>query len=438
MADPVPSTFRVGAARVEITPPLSVPYLGFTPRHSLFSGVHDPLFFRVLHVTGPDGEIALVNADLIGLADTLLGEGRRFASELKEAVSRASGIPDEAILLATSHIHSTPDTLDFRPLREARGAVQWLLDLKEKIVSAVGEARRNAFDARLKAGATVFSGFSKNRRGESCLDEEVTLLVFESSDRRRRVLLANYACHPVIVQVQELVSADFVGVMQRTVEKELEGCDACLFLQGACGDINPCVDDSRDFRDVDSFGAALAGSILDLHRRLAESGTAEPVLARAVSETIRLPSRALPDTRESGELIRETSRLKSVLDSAISTEEREKTAAAIRRNEEKIARIGEGNGSFAAEIQAVRLGNSILAAIPGEPFCRMGMEIKRLAKPLRGIPVGYANGYIGYIVPPDSWELGGYEVELGPWSKVGPESYGIILETFSRLRARDS
>ena len=418
---------------MEITPPLSVPYLGFSPRHSFFTGIHDPLHARVLHITGPEGEFVLVNADLIGLADTLLGEGRRFASELREAVGRASGIPAAAILLASSHIHSTPDTLDFRPLREAQGAVGWLEDLKDKIVSAVGAARRNGFEARLRAGAAVFSGFSKNRRGEPCLDEEVTLLVFESFDRVHKVLLANYACHPVIVQVQELVSADYVGAMQRTVERELEGCDACLFLQGACGDINPLVDDSRDFRDVDAFGAALAGSILDLERILAESGTAEPVLARAASETIHLPSRALPDARESEKLIHETSRLKNALDSTVSTEGREKTAAAIRRNEEKIARIGEGNGPFAAEIQAVRLGNSIIAAIPGEPFCRMGMEIKRLAKPLRGIPVGYANGYLGYIVPPDSWERGGYEVELGPWSKVGPESYGLAIDSIDRL-----
>jgi neutral ceramidase len=421
---------------MEITPPLSVPYLGFSPRHSFFTGIRDPLHVRALHVAGAAGEFALVNADLIGMADTLLGKGRRFASELKEAIRRASGIPAAAILLASSHIHSTPDTLDFRPLREARGAIGWIGELRDRIVAAVGEARKNGFEARLKSGSAVFPGFSKNRRGEPCLDEEVALLVFESTDRSRRILLANYACHPVIVQVQELVSADYVGAMQRTVERELEGCDACLFLQGACGDINPSVDDSRDFRDVDSLGAALAGGILDLHRRLDESGAFEPVRCLSVSETILLPSRPLPGDAEVEDLLRETSRLKSFLDSAVSREEREESSAAIRGNEEKLARIGEGSGPFAAEIQAVRLGNSILAAIPGEPFCRMGMEIKRLAKPLRGIPVGYANGYLGYIVPPDSWRRGGYEVGLGPWSKVGPESYGIILETFSRLQSR--
>jgi hypothetical protein len=63
----------------------------------------------------------------------------------------------------------------------------------------------------------------------------------------------------------------------------------------------------------------------------------------------------------------------------------------------------------------------------------MGMEIKRRSKPLRGVPVGYANGYLGYIVPPDSWERGGYEVELGPWSKVGPESYGLVIKTIDQL-----
>ena len=69
-------------------------------------------------------------------------------------------------------------------------------------------------------------------------------------------------------------------------------------------------------------------------------------------------------------------------------------------------------------------------------MCRMGQEISQRCEPLRGITVGCANGYLGYIVSPESWQRGGYEVELGPWSKVGPESYRLILEAVGRLKAK--
>ncbi len=35
-----------GASRIDITPPLTIPYLGFVPRHAFFEGVHDPLYAR--------------------------------------------------------------------------------------------------------------------------------------------------------------------------------------------------------------------------------------------------------------------------------------------------------------------------------------------------------------------------------------------------------
>jgi len=82
----------------------------------------------------------------------------------------------------------------------------------------------------------------------------------------------------------------------------------------------------------------------------------------------------------------------------------------------------------------MRIGNAVLVGIPGEPFCRLGMEIKRRSKPLIGIPVGYANGYLGYFAPPQAWETGGYETWCGPWSKVSRESTQIIIEIFEKLK----
>lgn len=72
---------------------------------------------------------------------------------------------------------------------------------------------------------------------------------------------------------------------------------------------------------------------------------------------------------------------------------------------------------------------------PGEPFCQWGRELKSAAEPLVGFPCGYVNGYLGYLVPPASWDRGGYETLCGPWSKLGPEAHGLVLEAFRKLLA---
>jgi neutral ceramidase len=408
--------FSVGAAKIEITPPLEVPYLSFAPRHQAFAAVHDPLFARALVVSDRRSRGAVISAEAIGFINSVLGEGRNFTAEVRAEVERRTGIPAKAVMLAAAHIHSSPDSIDIRPLRESPAAAAWLEGLIDKLGSAAEKAWKNAFDATLRIGQAEFPGFSRNRRGEDCLDNLVTALLFESPDRSRRIIAVNYACHPVIVQAQDRISADYVGVLTSRLEKEVPGLEACLFLQGACGDINPWIDDTRDFTDVDRMGTELADKVTEILASMRrDSHAAEPVLLGYASQFLELPSRHLPTSKEAESLTSGDNRM--WLDDEL---------AARRRDEQK---------SYPAELQIIRLGNSALAGISGEPFCRLGKAIREIAAPLTGIPVGYANGYVGYIVPPDSWVRGGYEVDPGPWSKVGPESHALILDALAGLFA---
>jgi neutral ceramidase len=409
---------QAGAGRVEITPPLDdVPYLNFRPRHSPFSSVHDPLYVRSVVVSGGKKRAVVISAEAIGFINTVLGEERNFTAEVRSGIREATGIPAEAVMLTAAHVHSSPDTLDIRPLRDSPGAKAWLESLIQKIVLSVELAAKNTFPVRLKLGRGELAGFSKNRRGANCLDNSVTVLLFESPDGRRRIVLVNYACHPVIVQAQEEISADYVGLMTSRVEWDLPGTEACLFLQGACGDINPWIDDTRNFADVDKMGTALAQRVKGIYYEIsAPQSFVEPVIINYASQFVSLPSRPLPTPEEARAFENADNRL-WLLD-------------------ELEARRREGDGPYPAEVQVIRFGNAIIAGIPGEPFCGMGMAIRDLARPFTGVPVGYANGYVGYIVPPEEWRKGGYETEPGPWSKVGTASYRIILRAFERLKTR--
>jgi hypothetical protein len=406
--------YAVGAGKVEITPPLDVPYLSFAPRHSPFVAVHDPLFVRSAVISDGKKTAAVTSAEAIGFINSVLGEGRNFTDEVRTRIHQKTGVRKEAVLLAAAHVHSSPDTLDIRPLRESPGAADWLEGLIEKVALSAEIAKKNMFQAHLKVAQGEFAGYSRNRRGDDCLDNAVTVLLFESPGSGRKVALVNYACHPVIVQAQDRISGDYVGVMTSVLERRIPGLEACLFLQGACGDINPWVNDTRDFADVDKMGTALGEKVKDILNHISEADvSAQPVLLNCASEFLALPSRRLPAPEKAKALQTSDNRM-------------------WLGQELEIRRL-EGEGPFPAEIQALRLGNALLAAISGEPFCRMGKAVREIAAPLIGIPVGYANGYVGYIVPPEAWNKGGYEVEPGPWSKVGPESFPMIMAAFERL-----
>ena len=408
--------FIFGVGKVDITPPLNIPYLGFSPRHSFFEGIHDPLYVRSLYISDGREEGIIISANLIGFSNSLFGKGRNFTEEVRRKIEDLTGIKKGNIMLSASHIHSTPDTIDIRPLRNHPGAIEWLEVLKEKIVTSAILARNNTFKGKLKIGKGQVKNISHNRRGERYLDEELILLLFES-EREEKVFVVNFSCHPVIVQAQSLVSADFVGVLENKVEEIIEKTQGCLFLQGACGDINPVKNDTRDFRDVYYTGMALAGEVIKIFGKIKLSKSqSQPVILRFSSKKVHFPSRPLPDKREI---------------------EKIKKEKGDRYVEEVLERVKEGKGPFEGEIQVIRLGDAIIVGIPGEPFSLLGKEIKEKSKPFVGIPVGYTNGYLGYIAPPESWEKGGYEVSCGPWSKIGKKSYNIILQTFENLIGKE-
>lgn len=425
--------YEVGSGRVDITPPLSIPYLGYRPRHSYFNGIYDNLYASAVIVSDGNKEIALISIDSIGFFNGILGEGRDFIKEVKENIEEETGIKKDAIMLMSAHIHSAPETLGFRSLRDTLGGAEWLEILMAQICTAVKLAQRKKFKAQLKIGRGKVEGISYNRRKESWLDSEVIILLFESIENDKNILLVNFACHPVIVQVQELVSADYVGSMREIVMNGLKCVQECLFIQGACGDINPEKDDTRDFKDVYLKGASLAGEVIRIYGMIADSTyLSEAAEIKYASSNIELASRPLPSDDECIQTERIYEQLKLQIEKC-SPSEKTDIGEKIAKLEEVLCRIREGSNPYACEVQAIRLGSAVIIGIPGEPFCKMGIEIKKMFNPLIAIPAGYTNGYLGYIAPKESWENGGYEVGLGPWCKLNKDAFYKILDEIRRI-----
>ena len=93
---------QVGAAKLELTPPVSVPLAGYSRRKGKRStGVHDPLFVRAVVLQDADTTVALVSCDLLIIDEALFEAVRR---KLEPALNGRS----LTLLLAAKHTHSEP------------------------------------------------------------------------------------------------------------------------------------------------------------------------------------------------------------------------------------------------------------------------------------------------------------------------------------------
>jgi hypothetical protein len=103
----------------------------------------------------------------------------------------------------------------------------------------------------------------------------------------------------------------------------------------------------------------------------------------------------------------------------------------------QLIRKGERHLNKEIELQVMRVGETAIAAIPGEPFIEIALGVKERSKFKHTIVAGYTNGCIGYMPTPEAIEQGGYEVDtahkLYDIAPLAPSAFRIIVETAAQL-----
>ena len=395
----------VGAASVDITPPLCVPYLSGNPRHAPFTGVHDNLRVSAAVISNGHKTVAIVSMDSIGFDNAVLGKNENYTAYVRRLICQRCPITPQNVLVSAGHIHSTPDMLNFRDLSGFKEAKPWFKTIARRTAEAVELAFNSMSPATMKYKKCDVEGIAINRRDEKDVDNQLITLLFEC-ENGANVVIGHFACHPVIVQAQPLVSADYVGVMRQTVEKGLPN-STFLLLQGFAGDINPAVGDKGSFEQVHQVGAALGEAALaQALALLDETDWENDCRLDVLSGHIMLPSRELPE----GDAL-----------------------LPYADDEDAQVRMAEGTPEYPCELQVLRIGRCVIMGAAGELFCGAGLRLKHSLPGEVCMPTGYANGYVGYVCPHYAFENGGYETEVGPWSKVGPEAHEIIINKLTEI-----
>ncbi len=406
-----------GTGRRVINPEVGHTLCGYGPYAN--TGVHDDIVVTALWLDDGRQRAVMLNYDLLGL--------RAITSKrIRAAVAQAVGIPIARVFTVCTHVHSGPDVIELNvygdgPNPECRA------DYLERLIGwstqAATDAKAGAEECTLRYNFADTDG-NMNRRfnfpdrrgayipdnkqliGQSreYVDREFGIIALRKKGtlNRYKAIITNYTCHPLCVgNSSDLVTADFPGVMRRTIEDTFAGC-LCLTTTGAAGDNHPLMPESG------FDGAADMGRRLG---RLAIMRTYDSVAAD--DQSLRLAhvdvSMALRD---------ETT-------SAMQPEAMARTRALTKDRTPK-----------RTEISLIGLGPVLLAGFPGEPMAEQGAMLKWMSPFLKTYAMFTATDSLGYFPTTNQFLWGGYETNTSLFAHgTGDALVRDILAAAHRLVA---
>jgi len=352
----------------------------------------------------------------------VLGYDRGQAARIKRAISRATDVPERAIVLAATHTHCGPRVAEMAmpgeidPTYRARFE-RTLVDVARAAIAAAREARfRQAttdWDLAINRRTPTPSGMVMRPNPDAPCDRTVTTLWLETQDGTPIASLTTYACHPTS-RGGSLIGGDYPGVTMAALERDCGGVH--LFALGCAGDIRPnFVTDEGGFRpatveEVFARGEELAQRVRAARDRATEVG---PLSLRAERAWAALPFAALP-TRE---------RLL-----AVAQEDR----SPLRRLwAERMLGLPALPASAVAELQAMRLAHEVaLVCYAGEVVVDYAIWVKRRWPAC--VPIAYCNGSVGYVPSARIYPEGGYEVDGAYPYYLQPAPFAPAVEAILR------
>lgn len=424
---------RAGWAQTAITPPVGISLAGFSARKEGARSVHDDLYARALVLEEAGRRVAVAVVDLCEV-------DAPFVDMVRVRIQDVAGIPGSQVIVGATHTHAAPATF---ALYSAPPDPQWLGVVADRVVDAVVAASRTIAPVTLATGQGREDTVARNRRHpDGPIDPTVTVLRSDCPGKPP-ALFVHYACHPTVLGPDNnLISRDYVGFVVDAVERATGGW--AMFANGACGDVNVGHSAERS-----ALGLPIPGRTFEraeaLGRRLAEEvvralANAQPIEAvhhggggvlAAGQRSLPIPLRQRPSLEDSKDRVDACRQHLLRLELAAAGEEAV-TAARLELMYAELAldwvRQPRTATDELVEVQAFAVGDAALVALPGEFFAESGLRLRARSPFPRTIPIGYANGGVGYVPPASAFAEGGYETRLAPWSRVGPEAEALIID----------
>ena len=438
--------FKAGFARVDITPPLGTPIVGYFEERRA-KGILDPLEANALAVSDGERTAVLIAADLLGI------EGVAFNAALRRRIAAAADVSADAVYMHSTHTHTGPGA---GKAEAGRTDIFGGTDFYNELLSArLADVARLAVDdltpATLAVGQSEAKRISFLRRyrmkdGSICtnpgvgnpdivapigyLDETVRVLRIDRAGQPDIAVL-NFATHPDVVGGERL-SGDWPAWAWRTFERA-EPDTRCIFFNGAQGDVNHVCTDPRpgernglapDFDDVDRgyghaqhMGRVVAAAALSVWDKCAPA-IAGPL--RFGVETLSVPSQ-MPSPNELAQ-----ARTRAALHREGRDAELPFTGMALTTvvaEAERMLLLENGPKSFDLPLSVVALGETVaFVGVPGEPFSEIGRAIREQSPFGLTLCTCLTNGSQGYFPVASAYDEGGYEARSSVFDRVVGET----------------
>ncbi len=434
--------FLAGAAVADISPMLGAEVNGNMHRHWA-TKIHDPLHARALVLDDGQNKLAICVADSCMIY-------REIFDEAKKRIHEKSGFPMENILMSATHTHSAPvavsifqaevdkDYQHFLAVRMADAVLSAINNLAPaKVGWTIAEEPRHVSNRRWKMRPGVVNkdllggtndvvrmnplpGSPDLIEPAGPTDPELPILAVQSTNGRPIALLANYSTHYCGGVPDDTISADYFGAFADRIQ-QLLGADhqdppfVGIMSNGTSGDCN-----TTNFREKPQKEESFAR-------------------IKRVSDDVANTALAAYKNIQWHDWVE----LKSV-QKEIPVAVRKPTAEEVSKAKERLSKVKMVNGQlptwslevysretvllndFPNEVplilQAHRIGDLAICAIPCEVFVEIGLGLKK-ASPIKPMfTIELANAYHGYLPTPAQHKLGGYETWRARSSYLEPNA----------------
>lgn len=433
----------------------------------------DYLHARCLVLDSRDERVAIVIVDSLALPRDLL-------DEIKIVIKSNTGIPPDHVLISATHTHSAPAAMN------ALGTIpdpRYRKLLLERIPQGVSRALRNLAPARIgwtviqdterthtrrwirRPDATDFDPFGDptvranmdpgflnpaaiSPSGPS--DPDISIVSVQSREGRPIALLATYSQHfygaPTLADGRPIISADYFGLFAQKIsgliatngappvggfdsraysESEPESASAvgpsfvAMMAQGTSGD-----QAWKDFSKpayapgIDAYTQAIAQEVFDAYRHI----NYETDLPLRMAEARLTLAVEIPDEKR----LKWARKVSAGLGDAAP-----RTIPQVYALEQ--LRLSEMPSTEEIKLQAIRLGDLGITALPIEAYAITGLKIKAQSPLRTTINIGLANGYNGYLPPPEQFGFGGYTTWPHTRRRLGTSTEPELVEATLRL-----
>jgi putative membrane-bound dehydrogenase-like protein len=451
-ADPKPPEpqFRAGAHIQDITPPFDSLLIngGFTERRRGRMNPGD-LKARCFILEKARTTIALAVVDSCMIP-------RDVCDQAKSLVFQATGIPPEKIVIAATHTHSAPSTMDYCLGTMADEA--YTRFLPGKIAEGLIQAHQKLEPARIGWNQVKATGYTHCRRwitrpdkmltdpfGEKTVrammhpgfrnpnyigpsgpvDDELSILSMQALDGKPLGVIANFSMH---YHGGGGGPADYFGLFSDRLAKQLAtgGREpVCAMTQGTSGDLY-----LSDYSGPpkNSEISSYTDGLVKLAKEAAAKIKHQDNPPLGMDQRTLTLDRRLPDAKRLAWADRLLQHMQG---------RRPKTRPEVYAEQ---TRYLHANPTEELVLQSLRIGDLGITMTPNEVYAITGLKLKARSPFASTFNIELANGAAGYIPPPEQHALGGYTTwparTAGLEMKAEPKIVETLLASLESLAGR--